>query len=89
MREITAMSAVFLQGSSRLLINTCNLDLGSILVKAVNKAHVLQYEGESISDQPIPFSIDRDGHDFHALFQYMFYMWVQNWTLIESFLIRY
>ena len=31
------------------------------------------YEGESISNQPIPFPIDRDGHDFQALFQYMFY----------------
>ena len=29
------------------------------------------YEGESISNQPIPFPMDRDGHDFHALFQYM------------------
>ena len=36
------------------------------------------YEGESISNQPIPFPIDQDGHDFHALFQYMFYTWVQN-----------
>ena len=34
------------------------------------------YKGESISSQPIPFPIDRDGHDFHALFQYMFYTWV-------------
>ena len=30
------------------------------------------YEGKSISNQPIPFSIDRDTQDFHALFQYMF-----------------
>ena len=30
-------------------------------------------EGESISNQPIPFPIDRYGHDFHALFRYMFY----------------
>ena len=29
--------------------------------------------------------MDRDGHDFHALFQYMFYTWVQNCTRIESF----
>ena len=40
---------------------------------------------ESISNQPIPFSIDRDGHNFHAMFQYMFYTWVQNCTLIDSF----
>ena len=44
------------------------------------------YEGESISNQPNPFPMDRDGHDFHALFQYMFYTWVQNCTSIESFL---
>ena len=44
---------------------------------------------EKYEDQPIPFPIDRDGHDFRALFQYMFYTWVQNCTLIESFLIRY
>ena len=43
------------------------------------------YEGESISNHPIPFPMDRDGHDFHALFQYMFYTWVQNSTRIESF----
>ena len=43
------------------------------------------YEGVSINTQPIPFPMDRDGHDFHALFQYMFYTWVQNCTRIESF----
>ena len=43
------------------------------------------YEGKSISNQPIPFQMDRDGHDFHALFQYMFYTWLQNCMLIESF----
>ena len=30
--------------------------------------------------------MDRDGHDFHALFQYMFYTWIQTCTLFESFL---
>ena len=30
------------------------------------------YEGKSISNQPIPFPIDRDTQDFHASFQYMF-----------------
>ena len=30
-----------------------------------------KYEGKSISNQPIPFPIDRDTQDFHALFQYM------------------
>ena len=45
----------------------------------------LIYEGESISNQPIPFPMDQDGHDFHALFQYIVYTWVQNRTRIESF----
>ena len=44
-----------------------------------------KYEGESVSNQLIPFPIDRDGHDFHALFQYMFYTCVQKCTLIELF----
>ena len=39
----------------------------------------------SINNQPIPFPMDGDSHDFHALFQYMFYTWVQNCTCIESF----
>ena len=29
------------------------------------------YEGKSISNQPIPFPIDRDTQDFHALFQHV------------------
>ena len=46
--------------------------------------------GGACSPPPAPyesilFPMDRDGHDFHALFQYMFYTWVQNCTLIESF----
>ena len=45
----------------------------------------IKYEGVSINNQPIPFSMDRDGHDFHALFQYMSYTWVQNCTCIEPF----
>ena len=43
------------------------------------------YEDEPISNQPILFPMDRDSHDFHTLFQYMFYTWVQNCTLIELF----
>ena len=31
-----------------------------------------RYGGKSISNQPIPFPIDRDIQDFHALFQCMF-----------------
>ena len=42
-------------------------------------------EGVPINNQPIPFPMDRDGLDFYALFQYMFYAWVQNSTRIESF----
>ena len=41
----------------------------------------------SINNQPIPFPMGRDAHDFHALFQYMFYTWVQNCTHIESFFL--
>ena len=39
---------------------------------------VENYEGKSVSNQPVPFPMDRDGHSFHALFQYMFYKSVQN-----------
>ena len=46
------------------------------------------YEGVSINNQPIPFPMDRDSHNFHALFQYMFYTWVQNCTRIKSFFIK-
>ena len=41
---------------------------------APNRILIINYEGKSISNQPISFPIDRDGHDSHALFQYMFYM---------------
>ena len=36
--------------------------------------HAICYEGVSINNQPIPFPMYRDGHDFLALFQYMLYM---------------
>ena len=49
------------------------------------RREIRKYEGESISNQPIPFPMDRDGHDFHALFHYVIYTWVQNCTRIESF----
>ena len=45
----------------------------------------MKYAGESISNQPIPFPTDRDGHDFYAWFQYMLYTWVQTCTLNGSF----
>ena len=41
------------------------------------------YEGESISNQPIPLPMDR-GHDFHALLQYVLYMGTKLYTY-ESF----
>ena len=46
---------------------------------------IFSYEGESVINQPIPFPMDRNGHDFHALLQYMFLTWIQNCTLNESF----
>ena len=48
-------------------------------------AKLYKYEGVSRNNQSIPFPIDRDSHDFHALFQYMFYTWALNYTRIESF----
>ena len=51
----------------------------------VSKTSLTRYEGESISNQPFPFPISQDGHDFHVLFQYMFYMWVQKCTLFKLF----
>ena len=51
----------------------------------MNKLPALKYEGESISNQPIPIPMDRDSLDFHALFQYLFYTWLQNCTFVESF----
>ena len=53
--------------------------------KDVRDIDVRLYEGVSTNNQLIPFPMDRDGHDFHALFQYMFYTLVQNCTRIESF----
>ena len=46
-------------------------------------------EGESISNQPIPFPMDRDGHDFHALFQCMFIRGYKIAHLSSHSLIRY
>ena len=54
-------------------------------MKKKKKDLTLNYEGVSIKNQPIPFPMDRGGQDFHALFQYMFYTWVQNCMHIESF----
>ena len=55
----------------------------AILVASNSALTSSKYEGVSINNQPIPFPMNRDGHDFHALFQYMFYTWVQNCTHIE------
>ena len=50
-----------------------------------NSLILLDFKLQGRVSKHIPFPIDRDGHDFHALFQYMFYTWVQNCTLIELF----
>ena len=47
------------------------------------------YEGESISNQTIPFPMDRDGHDCHGLFQYMFYTWIKIAHVSSHSLIRH
>ena len=62
------------------------LKLLALWVK-ISSDNILEYQGMSINNQPVPFLMDRDGHNFHALFQYtcMFYTWVQNCTRIESF----
>ena len=49
----------------------------------------LTYEDKSISNQPIPFPIDRDGHDFHALFQHMFIPGYIIARVLSHYLIRY
>ena len=56
-------------------------EVRKIMYTPVNPSFTI-YEGVSINNQPIPFPMDRDGHDFHALFQYMFYTWVQNCTRV-------
>ena len=38
-----------------------------IIINAIEQIN----KGKSISNQPIPFPIDRDTQDFHALFQYV------------------
>ena len=40
----------------------------------ITKTRLFKYEGVSINNQLILFPIDRDGQDFHALFQYFLYM---------------
>ena len=45
----------------------------------------VSYKGMSINNQPIPFPMDETVTLFHALFQYMIYTWVQNYTRNESF----
>ena len=56
-----------------------------VFIEFIEEMLKLRYEGLSINNQPIPFPMDRDSHDFHALFQYMIYTWVQNYKHIESF----
>ena len=67
----------------------CSLICGYIFCSGLSvgivRVNRYLYEGVSINNQPILFPMDRNGHDFHALFQYMFYTRVQNCTRIESF----
>ena len=42
----------------------------AILAEKAKSAKI--YEGESISSQSVPFPINQDSCNFHALFQYMF-----------------
>ena len=88
-------------GSSNVTTNVSRINLQSAVKANWSKGHSIvftdrirlgiscklsaRYKGVSVNNQPIPFPMDRDGHDFHALFQYMFYTWVQNCTHIESF----
>ena len=67
---------------SKLRISAAETGFSTTIDKLVSSAKSIRekqrhayrnYEGESISKQPVPFPMDRDGHDFHALFQYMFY----------------
>ena len=79
------------QLASFIMFNYLKNDCDNLL-RTLNLRHSLyvssklKYEGMSINNQPIPFPMDRDGHDFHALFQYMIYTLVQNYTSIESVL---
>ena len=95
-RNKTYFSIIFQTKKSALSIKSCFSLMFALLHsthlhsagqkhEAQNLSYIYVYEGESISNQPIPFPMDRDRHDFHALFQYMFYIWVQNCTRIESF----
>ena len=45
--------------------------------------------GESINNQPIPFPMDRDGHDFHALFNICFIRGYKIARLSSHAIIRY
>ena len=55
----------------------------------VQKPKKYVYEGVSINNQPIPFPMDRDGPDFHALFQYMFIHGYKSAHVSSHSLIRY
>ena len=75
-------------------IFTCMLRAKHYLVGRANELYVRiisigLYEGKSINNQPFPFPMDRDGHDFHALFQYMIYTWYKITRVSSHSLIRY
>ena len=70
---------------SRTSSNFSEIRVFALKLLALERHFFPIYEGVEINNQPIPFTMDRDGHDFHALFQYMIYTWVQNYTRIKSF----
>ena len=59
-------------------VHTCKIAMDAV------ERNGYETRGRVNNNQPIPFPMDRDGHDFHALFQYMFYTWVQNCTRVED-----
>ena len=54
------------------IVNWSVITMVPLVIILAKQANTYSYEGKSISNQPIPFPIDRDTQDFHALFQYMF-----------------
>ena len=64
-------------------LTTPVLLLANLRRASTTNFHLLSTVRELVNRQ---LSIDRNGHDFHVLLQNMFYMWVQNCTLIELFL---
>ena len=81
--QLTLIATCLPTNTSRYL-SLSNIHMYICIQTHVNSVYLPTYEGVSINNQPIPFPMDREGHYFHALFQYM-YTWVQNCTRMESF----